>query len=211
MTSIDRNHSSRSCRIGSVCLGIVIGSLLAYILLRERRPSPVTAPDGLRDTITQIAADLEELKATSEAFIRGEHGIDNDLVRLEQTSSVGVGQQQSDRVAVGRDGEQSNRPGRDVYQWIGVLDKDVARVLVERGLTPFDPEVSRHVRMAGDSLRDADSRYASAIKPLMEAFNGQQINVNTLSESSAPLEQQRDTARRAAIERLCIALDGINK
>jgi hypothetical protein len=94
---------------------------------------------------------------------------------------------------------------------VSVLDHDISRVLVERGLTPYDPRVGGAVREAGDALRSAQRDWQTAIMQKQALYEHQQITNDEWQEYTARLLQQSQEKRRGVIERLSAALDALHE
>jgi hypothetical protein len=122
-----------------------------------------------------------------------------------------VEQQDATRQAVVSAPEKRSAVTSVPSDWVSVLDKDISRVLVERGLTPYDSRVGGAVRQAGDALRSAESEFQTAFKPRAALYQHQGITNDEWLEFIAPLQQQTQEKRREVIERLSAALDALHE
>lgn len=208
MSTTSQAHSSRLLLAIVLCGGIVAGVLLTFALTERPRTEPAEVSASVDEQVALMAASV---KALSEDLAQLGDRIDEAVVRLEQLPAPVV--EQRIPVVQPADSEPVESGGRAEKSstWITVLDEDIARVLVERGLTPFDPEVVPRVREAADALRLAEEECKQAIAVYADQLVHNEILVDEYSLLCKPLRGTEKSKRKAIIEQLATALDGLSE
>jgi len=195
--------------------GGAVGARLALALVQgSQSPSP-PATDALEDQISRLD---ESSKTLSENIARLESRLDQALARLDQrlTERVElpppVGQDVTARPKE-KDTPVEEARGKEEgkFAWITVIDGGIARVLVERGLTPYDPNVAPLVRKAGDALRTNEAEYKKAISPWLDLHLEGEMNVREYQKRITPFVQEQSGKRKIILEKLASALDALPK
>lgn len=205
MTGTNRLHV-----VTSFAAGLGVGSLVALGLMRQPpglAPAPTPpvegGPSDVAARLDGVGKDLDSLRVQlAEYAARVEHGLL-------------TGQSPPARQAVEHDSPPPERqPGEvqgatdEVPGWVGVLDPDLARVLVERGLTPYDPIVGDSLLEAADALRSVESGFAKETRPISEDFQAGLVNAQEFLALRKPYEREKKSDRLKVIERLAATLDG---
>jgi hypothetical protein len=205
MTGTNRLHV-----VTSFALGLGVGSLVALGLTWQPpglAPAPTPPVEGgpseVAARLDGVGEDLDLLRVQlAEYAARVEHGLL-------------TGQSPPARQAVEHDSPPPERqPGEvqgatgEVPGWVGVLDSDLARVLVERGLTPFDPVVGDSLLEAADALRSVESAFVEETAPLWEDFQAGLVNAQEFRALRKPYEREKKSDRKKVVEQLAATLDG---
>ena len=195
------------------CCGVVAGGALAKPLLQAQSCAAVAGTASLEE---QVAVLTSSTIALSEEIKRIEGLVKVSISRMGDNGPSKRGQREPVPPAINPDGIESNegrsRLGgeRDLHSaWVTVLDEDIARVLVELGLTPFDKGVSSLVKEAADSLRRADRVYEQAIYSMTEAYKSKGILDDEYDRFRTPHFDLRNETRNTVIGDLRRALDGL--
>jgi hypothetical protein len=148
--------------VAGLLAGSVVGGCVVWILAESRRP-PVVADDSVRASSTSYGA-------TEWDAIR--RGLDDLTVRIDRLTVVLEGATatpfpiEADRTPENAMPLPSASKRADDSSWTKVLDHDVARRLVERGVTPFDPGISALVAPTCAALRESDAGLENELKRL---------------------------------------------
>jgi hypothetical protein len=183
-----------------------------WVLMSPSRPATSAVPEALEQEIARTEADMKSLRERVAAM---EQRIDAMPTPSERSPTAA-----SDRLDLASMPHAANRQpaASDVRepvrlgtahdtQWVSVLDQAVARCLIEHGLSPFEPGVSRPVLQAGDELRAEETKSTeeySRLYKLPADSPGYQESLD------ANLAQHRK-ARKAIVDRLSAALDDLRK
>ena len=93
--------------------------------------------------------------------------------------------------------------------WVIVLDEELAQVLVERGLTPFDSGVAVHATAAGERLRQIESDYLEDGMANQVLRRDGSLTSDEWQELILLAKQQRRATRKATLAQLAFELDAL--
>jgi molybdopterin converting factor small subunit len=191
--------------------GLAVGIVVTLALFEGPQGTPPYISASGEKQFADMAAVLEAL---AESFARHETQVDDELIRIEQILSASIEQLGMERVDSDRQvveptsGDDSDEVG-DPSGWVGLLDKDIGRALVERGLTPFDTRVVEHVRTAGMAVRKLEDDYQAKAEPIREEFKASLISAVQMNELLRGLHKQLQDDKERVIEVLEAALDSL--
>ncbi len=175
--------------LASTCIGGAAGALATFALLDQPRSAPVQ-PSVSPPVEVQIAPIVGSMEALTEALHRLESRMDEALARPVSVPAASTGDREPLRQPIDTatgDGRAEEHSGAN---WVEVLDKSAARLLVERGLTPYDPGVAEPLTKAGTALRKADDEYYAAYRQLNEDVSNKLITgslTECVADASASL------------------------
>lgn len=160
------NKSALNFAVG-VLVGIV--GIVVWEMIRESEQSVVVDNSAMERDLTTIVELLNEISYKLErqneyiAFLPGGRQEPSETMAQESIDSV----RDIERVPVESKIENSPEPKVNAVDWTKYVDDDLARALIEHGLTPFDIGVSYHLLTAKEKLTELNSRYM----PERGAFN----------------------------------------
>ncbi len=215
VSAMVRRNSSPLSVTALLLGGGAVGALLTLALVQGPQPASSPATDALEEQISRLDASSETL---SENIDRLEARLDQALARLDQRLTERVELPppvgQDAEPAPKEDGSQGEKAGgkeEGKFEWIKVINSGIARVLVERGLTPYDPQVAPLVRKAGDSLRKIETSYLESTSRLQKLYQEQGMDAADLQERLSPIFDERNRRRKIILEKLASALDALLK
>jgi len=193
------------------CAGAAAGSWLAPRPIGELPPMTQEFSGSLADQISILA---ESSRVMTQSAVRVESKLDELLARLDSSATDPTDAQRAAVQVVECESPPSDLPCPHPCQvgnsdWVSVMDRHIARVLVERGLTPFDPGVSESTREACSDLREADDEFQTILSPVKKLNRNGKLHWSEYDKVLRELLQERRNERRIIINELSAALDAL--
>lgn len=182
--------------------GVIVGFILASILQIVNSSNGDDFIDGEFQTERII-------QAIKESVNHGESGLSDEVVKLQKMVES-LNKREVIETSEPQ-GDSSIRGQSKKYPtgWISVLDKDLATILVEKGITPFDKGVSPIVSEANVALREAKKRIKEIEDKLQKQhprwmMTSKGYNADNLSYHAAfdPLFKEYQQERAAVLKKV---------
>lgn len=196
--------------LAAFCCGAVAGSLLVALLSHGDDRAQAVDLDPLAasvlpqsDSIGAVLVELRRVEQRLDEAIAAWSGA-NARVAVESTA-------QPSAAAVEAAGETESADRRRSFEWVGALDPVIATALVERGLTPFEPNVATPVRSAGDALRAAKAELRTSLASLQEELVGHRMDSSQYRTALVAHEKKFEDQKSATLARLATELDRLSR
>lgn len=197
---------------GSVLLlgGGVLGFLLALVWNGD---GPLAASSqGTELQVSRFAAgdpEYQRLVESNEQIQAALTGIEDVLATLP-TWRTPVSEA---RPAYSEGTKEASAPGASTAQpcsaWVGALNQDISRALLEHGLTPFDPGVPPLVKEAADAYRECTKELSEANHHISELVQSRQLTGELLRREQEVVSGRYYSARSMIFDRLSAGLDAL--
>ena len=191
------------CIIAASVVGAATGIIINSASPRESVPAPVPTSPLMGEQISIIASSLKTLeKNLRELTTRIDRDRGPSKASTEQREIV---KQKS--LPVAAHPRQDAQIQKHAAHWVDVLDKDISRVLVERGLTPFDSRMGDYLKEACDGLREVRREHSSEKSAYKAQFKNGQVHF----EDRLYLRIQEEWSRKhnIIVEKFRAAMDSL--
>jgi hypothetical protein len=200
--------SSRLIGLCGLCIGIFIGlSLPALVpIVRPTVVAPPSENGRLEALLVRVSALAEAIESLREQVAS------IDVTRMAVAGDAALGAKGEAAGAAVASANVSAMPTEEKEaNWITVLDKGIAGVLVEHGLTPFDPGVAPRILSASQALRIADDEFEAALRQPLEERKARAVSADEFAELQSPFLAERNRKRRAALDLLRNEMDSLGR
>ncbi len=186
--------------IGAVVVGTVAGILVSR--LAGEGEVQARLPEGDRAVGVQLAIDrLDDSIRRLDARL---DRLDEALVGLEGSVRDGTSE-----TSPGAQVSEATANAKEAVDWAAALDQRLARLLLERGLTPFDAGVSGPLTIAGRKLREALDRKNDRLKALIRDREQKLFDQETHGRRVSIVFEEDEETRRAVLAACEKALDAL--
>ena len=193
------------CIIAASVVGAATGIIITSASPRETGLLPAPASPLMAKHISLIASSV---KALEKNFRQLTTRLDRDRGPSKATAvQREIVKQKS--LPVAAHPRQDAQIQKHAAHWVDVLDKDISRVLVERGLTPFDSGMGDYLKEACDGLRRVRGEHSSKRSAYRDKLNKGQIRDGDYNRLTAVIRKEWSRKHSIIVKQFRAAMDSL--